>query len=57
MHDFHVATFHGLTFQQLFKVYLAIDAAVKKWSMLVCNWRGALSRFMIEFPECMPETL
>ena len=38
-------------------VYLAIDAASKKWSMPVRNWKGALNRFMIEFPERMPETL
>jgi len=38
-------------------VYLAIDAVAKKWSMPVLNWKGALSRFMIEFSERMPETL
>ena len=38
-------------------VYLAIDAVAKKWSMPVLNWKGALNRFMIEFPERMPETL
>ncbi len=38
-------------------VYLAIDAAAKKWSMPIRNWKGALNRFMIEFPERMPETL
>ena len=38
-------------------VYLAIHAAAKKWSMPVRNWKGALNRFMIEFPERMPETL
>lgn len=38
-------------------VYLAIEAAAKKWSMPVRNWKGALNRFMIEFPERMPETL
>ena len=38
-------------------VYLAIDAASRKWSMPVRNWKGALNRFMIEFPERMPETL
>ena len=38
-------------------VYLAIDAASKKWSMPIRNWKGALNRFMIEFPERMPETL
>jgi len=38
-------------------VYLAIHAATKKWSMPIHNWKGALNRFMIEFPERMPETL
>ena len=38
-------------------VYLAVNAAAKKWSMPVRNWKGALNRFMIEFPERMPETL
>lgn len=38
-------------------VYLAIEAAAKMWSMPIRDWKGALNRFMIEFPECMPETL
>jgi transposase-like protein len=38
-------------------VYLAIHAAAKKWSMPIRNWKAALNRFMIEFPERMPETL
>ena len=38
-------------------VYLAIDAAAKKWSMPIRNWKGALNRFIIEFPERMPEIL
>jgi transposase-like protein len=38
-------------------VYLAIEAASKKWAMPIRNWKGALNRFMIEFPERMPETL
>jgi putative transposase len=38
-------------------VYLAIHAAAKKWSMPIHNWKAALNRFMIEFPERMPETL
>jgi transposase-like protein len=38
-------------------VYLAIQAAAKKWSMPVRNWKAALNRFMIEFPERMPEIL
>jgi transposase-like protein len=38
-------------------VYLAIDAAAKKWTMPIRDWKGALNRFMIEFPGRMPETL
>lgn len=38
-------------------VYLAIEAAAKKWSMPVRNWKAALNRFMIEFPDRMPGTL
>lgn len=38
-------------------VYLAIEAASKKWGMPIRNWKAALQRFMIEFPERMPETL
>ena len=38
-------------------VYLAIEAAAKKWSMPIRDWKGALNRFMIEFPDRMPETL
>ena len=38
-------------------VYLAIDAAAKKWTMPIRNWKSALNRFAIEFPERMPETL
>jgi len=36
-------------------VYLAIESASKKWSMPIHNWKAALNRFMIEFPDCMPE--
>jgi transposase-like protein len=32
-------------------VYLAIKAASKKWTMPIRNWKMAMSRFMIEFPE------
>ena len=35
----------------------AIQEAAKKWSMPIRNWKAALNRFMIEFPERMPETL
>ena len=38
-------------------VYLPIEAAAKKWSMPIRHWKGALNRFMIEFPERMPESL
>lgn len=32
-------------------VYLAIQAASKKWTMPVRNWKAAMNRFMIEFEE------
>lgn len=32
-------------------VYLAIDAASKKWTMPIRNWRQALNRFSIEFGD------
>jgi putative transposase len=32
-------------------IYLAIDAASKKWTMPIQNWKQALNRFMIEFEE------
>jgi len=38
-------------------VYLAIEAAAKKWTMPIRNWRPALNRFMIEFAERMPEIM
>ena len=38
-------------------IYLAIESAAKKWSMPIRDWKAALNRFMIEFPERMPETL
>jgi transposase-like protein len=37
--------------------HLAIEAAAKKWGMPIHNWKEALNRFMIEFPDRMPETL
>jgi len=37
-------------------VYLAINAAAKKWTMPIRNWKPALNRFMIEFADRMPET-
>jgi transposase-like protein len=30
-------------------VYLAIQAASKKWTMPIRNWKAAMNRFMIEF--------
>ena len=38
-------------------VYLAMESAAKKWTMPIRNWHSALNRFMIEFPDRMPETL
>jgi putative transposase len=35
-------------------VYLAIQAATKKWTMPIRNWKPALNRFMIEFEELAP---
>lgn len=32
-------------------VYLAIQAASKKWTMPIRNWKAAMNRFMIEFEE------
>jgi len=32
-------------------VYLAIDAASKKWTMPIRNWKTAFNRFMIEFED------
>ena len=32
-------------------VYLAIEAASKKWTMPIRNWKVALNRFMIEFED------
>lgn len=36
-------------------IYLAIQAASKRWSMPIHHWQNALNRFMIEFPDRMPE--
>lgn len=36
-------------------VYLAIQAASRKWTMPIHHWKNALNRFMIEFPDRMPE--
>ncbi|EFN9669248.1 hypothetical protein C6X73_24380 [Escherichia coli] len=32
-------------------VYLAIQAATKKWTMPIRNWKPAMNRFMIEFGD------
>ena len=32
-------------------VFLAIEAASKKWTMPIRNWKPALNRFIIEFEE------
>jgi len=32
-------------------VFLAIQAASKKWTMPIRNWKAALNRFMIEFED------
>jgi putative transposase len=32
-------------------IYLAVEAASKKWTMPIRNWKPALNRFMIEFEE------
>ena len=32
-------------------VYLAIEAASKKWNMPIRDWRTAMSRFLIEFED------
>ena len=38
-------------------IYLAIQSASKRWNMPIRHWHAALNRFMIEFPERMPETI
>lgn len=32
-------------------VYLTIQAATKKWTMPIRNWKPAMNRFMIEFGD------
>ena len=32
-------------------IYLAIQAAAKKWTMPIRNWKLALNRFMLEFKD------
>ena len=41
--------------QQMKVVYLVIQAASKKWTMPIRNWKPALNRFMIEFEERLAE--
>lgn len=38
-------------------VFLAIEAASRKWIMPIRNWKTALNRSMIELPDRIPETL
>ncbi|SET55052.1 putative transposase [Thorsellia anophelis DSM 18579] len=38
-------------------VYLAIEAASKKWTMPIRNWKQAMSRFMIEFGDRLTDHL
>jgi len=38
-------------------VWLAIDAASRKWTKPIRDWKAALNRFMIEFPDQMPEKI
>lgn len=38
-------------------IYLAIKDASKKWSMLIQNWRLAMSRFIIEFGDRLSDHL
>ncbi len=32
-------------------IYLAIEAASRKWTMPIQNWKQALNRFMIKYEE------
>lgn len=36
-------------------VYLTIQAASKKWTMPIRNWKAALNRFMIDFGDRLPD--
>ncbi len=38
-------------------IYLAIDAASKKWNMPIRDWRLAISRFIIEFGDRLSDHL
>jgi len=36
-------------------IYLAVQAASKKWTMPIRNWKLAMNRFMIEFEDRLAE--
>lgn len=36
-------------------VYLAIQAASKKWTMPIRNWKPAMNRFIVEFGDRLGE--
>jgi putative transposase len=36
-------------------IYLAVEAASKKWTMPIRNWKLALNRFIIEFEDRLAE--
>lgn len=49
---------HFPTEDALMKVlYLAIKGATKKWTMPIRDWKQALNRFAIMFPDRFPEKL
>jgi transposase-like protein len=35
-------------------LYLALQNIAKKWTMPIANWKAALSRFAIEYPDHFP---
>jgi putative transposase len=36
-------------------LYLALNNISKKWTMPIKNWKRALARFAIEFPDRFPQ--
>jgi putative transposase len=36
-------------------LYLALNNIAKKWTMPIRDWKAALMRFAIEFPDCFPQ--
>ena len=36
-------------------VYLAIQAATKKWTMPIRDWKAALTRFTISYEDRLPQ--